>query len=419
MGVSGLQVGIAALIAVTVDIDGRAGEAAVGGALDVAAVGQRQLHLADGSRHHKGGEPVAIVTAHLIFTLIEVVVVVLQVLVAQTQLSEYQAEAAAKLHKCCRRRLVDLVVGSLDGYTCRSRERVGIGTVVVRVFTAHRKVALPNGITQDELRCPEIVSAAGVALDAAADGDAVQDGCLIGAARRLGAVKQAIHVEVNAQGTHLAVVIGIENVLAETVVLLDVAHRALGKETIHIAISDELVTKVGAGVSVIFVKGAKAVVIVDHIIHLKLGRQAFPDVLTILRDKPLDPVRAYKIRQLVFLQHLGVTVAACPERGGDVQSTRAVVHIQVVGNRVAILVHARQVVLETEAVALRLLECDAHHGLGRGGIAGAWVLDDVDMLNLVTAQARQLAHILHLAAVDIHLGLAASQHRHGAIALGL
>ena len=102
VGVGGLQVGIAALIAVTVDIDGRAGETAVGGALDVAAVGQRQLHLADGSRHHKRGEPVAIVTAHLIFTLIEVVVVVLQVLVAQTHLGEYQAEAAAKLHKGCR-----------------------------------------------------------------------------------------------------------------------------------------------------------------------------------------------------------------------------------------------------------------------------------------------------------------------------
>ena len=41
------------------------------------------------------------------------------------------------------------------------------------------------------------------------------------------------------------------------------------------------------------------------------------------------------------------------------------------------------------------------------------------MLDLVTAQAGQFAHILHLAAIDIYLGLAASQHRHGAIALGL
>ncbi len=76
--------------------------------------------------------------------------------------------------------------------------------------------------------------------------------------------------------------------------------------------------EIGAGMAVIFVKGSKAVVIVDHIIHLKLGRQAFPDVLTILRDKALDPVRAQKIRQLVFLQHLGVPEAAAPERSGDV-----------------------------------------------------------------------------------------------------
>ncbi len=84
----------------------------------------------------------------------------------------------------------------------------------------------------------------------------------------------------------------------------------------------------------------------------------------------------------------------------------------------AILVHAHQVVLETEAVALRLLECDSHNGLGRGGIAGAWVLDDIDVLDLVAAQAGQFAHILHLAAIDIDLGITTTKHRNGAIALG-
>ena len=85
----------------------------------------------------------------------------------------------------------------------------------------------------------------------------------------------------------------------------------------------------------------------------------------------------------------------------------------------AILVHTHQVVLETKAVALRLLQRDAHNGLGRGSITGARVLDDVNMLDLVAAQAGQFAHVLHLAAVDIHLGLAAAQYRDGAITLGL
>ena len=41
------------------------------------------------------------------------------------------------------------------------------------------------------------------------------------------------------------------------------------------------------------------------------------------------------------------------------------------------------------------------------------------MLDLVRAQAGQFAHVLHLAPVDIHLGLTSAQHLDGAVPLGL
>ena len=232
-------------------------------------------------------------------------------------------------------------------------------------------------------------------------------------------VKEAVHVQVDTHRTHFAVIIGVKNVFPETVTLLDIALGVFSEFTVLIAIGDEPVTKVGTGVAVILVKSAHTVVVVEHIIYLQLGRQALPDVPTLLLENTLHVVRTHIVEHVVFLQHFGMAVAACPERGGDIQTACAVVHIQVVGNRVAILVHARQVVLETEAVALRLLERDAHHSLGRGGITGSRVLDDVHMLDLVTAQSGQFTHVLHLAAVDIDLGITTSQHLDATIALGL
>ena len=114
-----------------------------------------------------------------------------------------------------------------------------------------------------------------------------------------------------------------------------------------------------------------------------------------------------------------MTIATGPERGGDVETAGAVVHVEVVGNGMAVLIHALGAVVETEAIALCLLQRDAHHGLGGGGIAGTWILDDVDVLNLVGAKAREFLLVMHPPAVDVHLGIAAAQHLDGTVALSL
>ena len=41
------------------------------------------------------------------------------------------------------------------------------------------------------------------------------------------------------------------------------------------------------------------------------------------------------------------------------------------------------------------------------------------MLNLVGAQTREFLHVLHPATIDIHLGIATSQHLYTAVALSL
>ena len=172
--------------------------------------------------------------------------------------------------------------------------------------------------------------------------------------------------------------------------------------------------------TVIFVERAEAVVLVHHIVHLQLRRQALPYVLRLLLvADAVDAIGTGIVGNDVFLQRLAMTIATSPERGGDVETARAVVHIKVIGQSMAVLVYSLGVVVEAEAVALCFFQRDAHHSLCRCGIAGTWILDDIDVLNLVRAQAREFLHILHPSAVDIHLGIAAPQHLHGAVSLSL
>ena len=57
----------------------------------------------------------------------------------------------------------------------------------------------------------------------------------------------------------------------------------------------------------------------------------------------------------MLLQRFCMTVAPCPQRGGNVETACAVVHIQVVRQRVTILVYATEIVLKRETFALCLL----------------------------------------------------------------
>ena len=201
------------------------------------------------------------------------------------------------------------------------------------------------------------------------------------------------------------------------IALPDVALGMLCQDAVHIIVGIEHVAEIGARVAVIFIERSQAMVLVKHIVHLQLWRPALPDVFAFLSCRALNVVGTNVVDKLVVLQLLDVSVASCPERGSEVEATRAVVHVEVVGNGVSILIHSVQVVLETESLALCLLELDAHNGLGRCGIACTGVLDHINVLNLVGTQARELAHVLNLAAVDIHLGIATAKHLHAAVAL--
>ena len=52
----------------------------------------------------------------------------------------------------------------------------------------------------------------------------------------------------------------------------------------------------------------------------------------------LNTVRAHKVEQIVLLQHFDVAITTRPEGCCDVQTSRAVVQVHIVGNRVTILV---------------------------------------------------------------------------------
>ena len=96
---------------------------------------------------------------------------------------------------------------------------------------------------------------------------------------RLGIVKESIDIEVNAQLSHLTIIVGIEDVLAEALVLPDATFGMLCKFAILIVVCIEKTVEVAAGMAVIFVEGTKTMPLVHHVVHLQLWRPAFPDAL--------------------------------------------------------------------------------------------------------------------------------------------
>lgn len=96
--------------------------------------------------------------------------------------------------------------------------------MVIAIFATQREITFQYRIGEDEFRGPEVVAAVGAALKAtlrrAVCGILC---CLCGTALCLGVVEETIHVEVNTQLSYLAVIVGIEYVLADSLVLPDTA----------------------------------------------------------------------------------------------------------------------------------------------------------------------------------------------------
>ena len=191
--------------------------------------------------------------------------------------------------------------------------------MVITVLAANGQVAFPNGVGEDELRCPEVVAAEGVASDGTdcSVGNAIgrQIRCGISdlrrAARCLRIIEKTVDVEIDTQLAHLTIIIGIEDVLAETFILPDATFRLLGIFTVLIVDGIECAVEVAARMTVVLVESTEAMVLVDHIVHLQLRRKAFPDALRLLRGVALDVIGSYVIGQFVLLQRLGVTIAPC------------------------------------------------------------------------------------------------------------
>ena len=93
--------------------------------------------------------------------------------------------------------------------------------MVIAIFATQREIAFPYRIGEDKFCGPEVVAAVGVALDGTRGCSVSRcSGCLLcGATRRLGVVEESVDIEVDTQLAHLAVIVGIEDVLAETLIL--------------------------------------------------------------------------------------------------------------------------------------------------------------------------------------------------------
>ncbi len=102
--------------------------------------------------------------------------------------------------------------------------------MIVRIFTTQREVAFQYGIAENEFRCPEVVGTCGVAFDGALGGTVIHrtiqivaHRChrLVGAAFVVVVIEESVEIEINTQLPHLSIIIGVEDVLAEIINLLD------------------------------------------------------------------------------------------------------------------------------------------------------------------------------------------------------
>ena len=207
--------------------------------------------------------------------------------------------------------------------------------------------------------------------------------------------------------------------LLDALVLPDVARGALSQDVVLKHICQIVTLRLATGRTVVFVVGAEGVVLIDHIIELQLRRPSVPGMSYLLGGVTRHLIWPHVVKHVVDLQALVVIIGAHPERARQVESTRAVVGGEVIIQRTSILVHELRTVLEAEAFALCLLQRDTHDGLHRGGITGTWILNHIDVLNLIGTQTREFLHILHPSAVDIHLGIATTQHLHATFTLSL
>ena len=159
--------------------------------------------------------------------------------------------------------------------------------MIVGVLTTHREVAFQNRIGEDEFRGPEIIRAVGVALDVALClllcSNRLNGRCLLcGTTWSLCLIEESVNIQVDTQLAQLAVVIGVEDVLAEVVVLPDMALRVLLEVTVLIGVGEEIAGQLTTGMTIVLVVGTKTVLFVDHIVYLQLGRPSLPDILCVL-----------------------------------------------------------------------------------------------------------------------------------------
>ena len=103
-------------------------------------------------------------------------------------------------------------------------------------------------------------------------------------------------------------------------------------------------------------------VVVEHVVNLQLRRNSLRDLLGILCGITVVAVRTDVVENRIFLQRLTVAVVTCQERGSDVESTLTVIKVEDILKCDSILIIPQYIFLEAKAIALRLLQSDAHYG---------------------------------------------------------
>ena len=156
--------------------------------------------------------------------------------------------------------------------------------------------------------------------------------------------------------------------LLKLIILTYFALRTLHKGAVLILVGIKIAGQATTGVIVVLVESTQAMVLVEHIVKLNLRRETFPYLfgflLGIAGNRIFTLAIWYQIVHIILLQTLAMTIATCPERCCYIQSASTIVHIQIIGKRVTILVHAARIIPETDTLALRLLQRNANHSLG-------------------------------------------------------
>ena len=367
---------------------------------DVAGVGKLHLRLAHGPDEAERGEPFAIGAALFGNVDASVVEVEVGILVAQSSIDVHGPDGAVVVDHRRGETLTNAVVLVVDdalGYCFVARLGLCRG-----ILTAEDELTAEQRQGEVELRGPLIVVVVLVGGHVDLRGllthgtDSFPVGVLL-----LVAHPVVVGVEVDAELSHLAVVVGIG---------VD-GLRLFGREVIverllrqRIVLEDSALSGTLAFLAcrtIVSHAGTHGIVVVELIVGTEAGRGSDIGVFLIDVHGLLPLVLQIGVQFSIFVVLLmGVgTSEACR----DVQLTAVVGQVERLPCAHAVLLVDLDcgLTVHTEAVAGLALRDDFDNTRCRGFVAGTGKLDDLNRLDVFALHALQLVGVAHAAAVDV------------------